>query len=81
MGGQRKRWVCSSYKHTLGQWSGGGRHLFESSTGSRSNTCSGEGEETLESLRQRRKRTEKCGFYFTAFVILPSHAKKIAACV
>lgn len=31
--------------------------------------------------RQRKQRAEKCGFYLTAFVILPRHAKEIFACV
>lgn len=43
--------------------------------------CSGEGEETRENSGQRKQRAEKCGFYLTAFVIQPCHAKEIFACV
>lgn len=58
------------------------RHLFQSSTGEREqHMCAGEGEESREGSRQRKQRAEKCGFYLTAFVVLPHHARGLFACV
>lgn len=66
-------------KPHLGQW-WRERHLFESNTGYREqHMCSGEGEERR---RQRKQRAEKCGFYLTAFLVVPCHAKAtICMCV
>lgn len=43
--------------------------------------CAEEGEESGEGSRQRKQRAEKCGFYLTAFVVLPCHARGVFACV
>lgn len=81
--------MCSSYKHTcferekkyLGQWWKGKAPVRVKHREREQHMCSGEGEETSGTQRQRQQRAEKCGFYLTPFVILPCHAKEIFACV
>ena len=52
------------------KYGGGATHVLRRGGGDRRDTG-----------RQRKQRAEKCGFYLTAFVILPRHAMAMFACV
>lgn len=73
-------------KNHLGQWwrGGGGGTCSSQAQGGRegaTHVLRRGGGDRRDTGRQRKQRAEKCGFYLTAFVILPRHAKEIFACV